>query len=150
MIRVGVSGPRARAFGRLRRNAHERGHVIDKPFISDHCSAVAEYDHAECCVIHDWAYWRGGSRRDRKRADKAFYDCMRATATRRLAWQRWMGVRVFGVGFLPLPWRWGYGWRYPRTKPQSPDNSQFTVENQRDAYEAIRANAAEADRLAKG
>jgi hypothetical protein len=25
-----------------------------------------------------------------------------------------LAVRVFGHPLLPLPWRWGYGWRWPR------------------------------------
>ncbi|MCH7583928.1 MAG: hypothetical protein IH941_02070 [Acidobacteria bacterium] len=125
------------------------GDPIDKPFTSDHCTAVTEYDHAACCVRHDWLYWQGGSRRDRKQADLAFYKCMRQTAHWRRAGIRRLGVRFAGVGFLPTPWRWGYGWKWPRSSPTDADTSYFTAANQREVYQAILKNAEDADTHAR-
>lgn len=98
---------------------------------------------------HDWLYWQGGSRRARKKADRAFYKCLRTTTNRRLALVRWLGVRLGGVGFLPTPWRWGYGWKWPRSASPNSDTSHFTTENQREVFEAILKNAAEADKRAR-
>ena len=123
--------------------------AIKKAFTSDHCSVVPDYDHAACCVRHDWLYWQGGDRRARKMADRAFYRCLRATTKRRLAFRRWLGIRFGGIGILPVPWRWGYGWRWPRSGPPTSDKSKFTTENQREVYEAILKNAEEADRKAR-
>lgn len=90
----------------------------DKPFTSDGCSLVADLDMWACCLAHDKAYWMGGSRSDRSKADKNFRICIQETSKYWwLAWIRWLGVRIGGVGWLPTPFRWGYGWIYPRTKP---------------------------------
>lgn len=43
---------------------------MDKPFESDGCSVVADYDQRECCVRHDWLYYQGGSSKDRREADR--------------------------------------------------------------------------------
>ena len=105
---------------------------MDEPFETDGCSVVEDYDQQECCVRHDWLYWQGGSIRDRWRADRAFYQCVTGS---RFGWLlapiRWFGVRVGGIGFLPFPdWRWGYGWKYPRSKAPKNDNSPYTAETQ--------------------
>jgi hypothetical protein len=31
-----------------------------------------------------------------------------------VAWIMWTGVRLAGGPYLPVHWRWGYGWRWPR------------------------------------
>jgi hypothetical protein len=127
------------------------GATVDKPFISDHCSAVPERGLSSCCVEHDWLYWQGGSWRDRKKADRLFRECMLDDkAPKPRAWLRWAGVRVGGVGLLPTSWRWGYGWPWPRCRPRRSDNSKFTVANQQKVYDVILDNAREADKLARG
>ena len=76
-----------------------------------------------CCVIHDFAYWQGGTRADRREADRALRRCVRANAREyapigqclitALAWIMWAGVRLAGGPYLPMHWRWGYGWHWP-------------------------------------
>ena len=108
---------------------------MERPFRSDGCGVVPDYDQQECCVRHDWLYWRGGSFRDRARADREFYECVRTTKSGWLAPFRWFGVRIGGVGFLPFrKWRWGYGWDWPRTRAAADDKSPYTVENQQQAF----------------
>ena len=34
---------------------------MDKEFTTDNCSVVPDYDQNECCIEHDWAYWKGGT-----------------------------------------------------------------------------------------
>jgi hypothetical protein len=120
------------------------------PFKSDGCSVVSDYDQQECCVRHDWLYWQGGSIQDRARADREFFQCVRRTRSGWLAAIRWLGVRIGGLGFLPFfDWRWGYGWEYPRSRAPENDNSPYTVETERAAFEKRLAEAREQDRLAR-
>lgn len=74
---------------------------------------------------------------------------MRTTVNWRQARLRWLGVRLGGVGFLPTPWRWGYGWKWPRSAGPKSDTYSFTAQDQRKVYEAILKNAAEADEKAR-
>jgi len=77
-----------------------------------------------CCVVHDWHYWQGGTRADRRAADRELYRCVVAQAQEYallgkcavfiIAWITWAGVRLCGGPYLPVHWRWGYGWRWPR------------------------------------
>lgn len=76
-----------------------------------------------CCVLHDFAYWRGGTRGDRWLADRRLRCCVMAKAREYalagqclitvIAWIMWAGVRLGGGPYLPVHWRWGYGWRWP-------------------------------------
>ena len=116
------------------------------PFKSDGCSVVPDYDQQECCVRHDWLYWRGGTFRDRARADRELFECIRTTKSGWLAPFRWFGVRIGGVGFLPFrKWRWGYGWDWPRTRAPADDKSPYTVENQQQALNEALEKAKERD-----
>ena len=110
---------------------------MDRQFRTDFCSVVADLDMKVCCLVHDWAYWQGGTWRDRAEADREYYQCIkRSSKYKFLAGIRWFGVRVGGVGWLPFEkWRWGYGWNYPRTKAPDPDNSTETVEKNKAEFE---------------
>ena len=115
---------------------------MDRAFHSDGCSVVAEYDQRECCVQHDWLYWQGGRREQRREADQQLRDCIQQTQTSWLANIRWFGVRIGGVGFLPFrKWRWGFGWRWPRSSASTPDDSPYSVDSQRPVYEELLAEA---------
>jgi hypothetical protein len=86
-------------------------------FTSDGCSLWFDGDWVECCVVHDLAYWRGGTREERQKADRELEQCVAdrgytATAKIMYAW-----VRVGGVWWLPTCFRWGYGWAYPQSGP---------------------------------
>ena len=119
---------------------------MDKKFTSDNCSVVPDYDQNECCVLHDFAYWKGGTSQERREADRKFLECVRETRSGFLAPFRWFGVRVGALRIFPTPFRWGYGWRWPRTKAPQNDNSEFTEESQLEALEAKLATAREMDR----
>jgi hypothetical protein len=77
-----------------------------------------------CCVAHDWHYWQGGTRADRREADRSLRECVQRQARDYalvgfclvwcIAWLMWAGVRICGGPYLPVHWRWGYGWRYPK------------------------------------
>lgn len=69
----------------------------------------------DCCFDHDLAYWRGGSREERKAADRALRSCvMERTKNQALAETMYTGVRLGGSPVFPTWYRWGYGWKYGR------------------------------------
>jgi hypothetical protein len=66
----------------------------------------------QCCVVHDFAYWRGGTANERAQADEALEQCVAASG--HPIWGAIMraGVWPGGVPHLPTAWRWGYGWHF--------------------------------------
>jgi hypothetical protein len=100
--------------------AHMTAHAADfgelKPFTSDGCSLFPDGtpEHPKlwkkCCVVHDIAYWAGGTRDERRQADLELRDCVAATGHPSIAELMYLGVRGGGTGRTPTPFRWGYGW----------------------------------------
>src|SRR6266704_5518251 len=71
-----------------------------QPFSTDGCSVfpdrslISKADWCQCCVVHDLAYWRGGTSQARLSADKALSACvLRVTGNRALADLMYAGVR---------------------------------------------------------
>ena len=120
---------------------------MDKEFTTDNCSVVPDYDQSECCVKHDWAYWKGGSFQERWEADGKFLKCVKETRSGFLAPFRWLGVRVGGIGLFPSSFRWGYGWNWPTTRAPADDQSPVSEENQAEILEVKLDEARERDRL---
>lgn len=92
-----------------------------RPFTTDGCSlypdrsASSGQDWCGCCVVHDRAYWRGGSEAERLKADEALRACVQArTDDPARAATMFRGVRIGGSAWWPTPFRWGYGWGYGR------------------------------------
>ncbi len=101
--------------------------MTDYPFQSDGCSLFPDGHWGGCCVEHDRAYHKGGTAADRAAADETMRRCVLLKVFdmrrgRRLRWESafafsllmWFGVRIFGHPYWPTPFRWGYGWKYPR------------------------------------
>ncbi len=80
----------------------------------DGCSLAPDFDFTHCCDRHDSRYWPGGSRVQRSQADRAFRQCIEAANHPLLGGIYYYGVRIGGTPYLPTPWRWGFGWDYPR------------------------------------
>ena len=98
-----------------------------KEFESDGCSLFPEGNYLECCVKHDEKYFRGGSFKERRAADKELYKCVRAKGNGKfLASMIYIGVRVGGVHFLPTPFRWGFGNKFPHKEPAKPNTGSST------------------------
>ena len=99
------------AFGQLAQTDHE----LPPEYVSDHCSMFPDGDWGDCCVEHDKAYFFGGTKQERSAADKKLYKCVKGKGHRFIARIMWLGVRIGGVGFLPTPFRWGFGedWKKP-------------------------------------
>ncbi|MBB5212631.1 FAD-binding oxidoreductase [Microbulbifer hydrolyticus] len=87
-----------------------------EPFTSDGCSAFPdgtmeqEELWLECCKAHDYAYWKGGSYEERVAADEALKACVAKTGQKEVAALMLAGVRIGGTPYLPMDFRWGYGW----------------------------------------
>jgi len=90
------------------------------PFKSDGCSSFPDgtpSNHTlflDCCTLHDFAYWQGGTVGQRLQADQAFAQCISELGQQTLSEFMLLGVRVGGTPYLPTPFRWGYGWPYPK------------------------------------
>lgn len=92
-----------------------------QPFSSDGCSLfpdqslILHADWCDCCVLHDVAYWQGGTAQQRRDADAALRDCVLAkTQDQALAQLMYNGVRMGGSPYFYNWYRWGYGWPYTR------------------------------------
>ena len=86
-------------------------------FKSDGCSMFPDGYWFECCVIHDLAYWMGGTSEERLKADEELKKCVAEKGHPKTARLMFLGVRVGGVWWLPTPFRWGFGWPYPDSGP---------------------------------
>lgn len=97
-------------------------------FATDGCSRFPDHslisndDWCDCCVVHDLAYWRGGTAEERLAADEALRVCVeQRTRNRSLADLMFAGVRAGGGPYFYTSYRWGYGWKYGRNyKPLTP------------------------------
>ncbi|MEO8601235.1 MAG: hypothetical protein ABI629_01525 [bacterium] len=90
--------------------AAQRPVTPPNPFRTDGCSAWPDDGWVECCVVHDMAYWCGGASELRAAADEALRACVNSVAGGGWASSMYWGVRLCGAGWMPVPWRWGYGW----------------------------------------
>lgn len=66
------------------------------------------------CVTHDYAYWQGGTAQQRQLADRNLLINVATRGYCLIAVLMWLAVRAGGHPLLPLSWRWGYGFKYPR------------------------------------
>jgi|GEM_PF-5061114 len=82
-------------------------------FTTDRCSLWPDGDWYRCCVVHDYAYWCGGTAAQRSQADKQLKRCIQAKGYPIMSQVMRWGVRLGGLSVLPVPWRWGYGWDWP-------------------------------------
>lgn len=65
-------------------------------------------------MAHDVAYWQGGTRNQRLKADEKLRDCVIAAGEPEIAKAMFAGVRVGGTPQLPTTWKWGCGWKVDR------------------------------------
>ena len=101
--------------------------VMPADFESDGCSLFPDFDYRDCCVEHDKLYYYGGSWTKRWRADKKLFKCVAAkkgVQHKFLAPLMWVGVRAFGVPWLPTPFRWGFGKNKKKVNNSSPPENK--------------------------
>ncbi len=64
-----------------------------------------------CCVQHDIAYWKGGTKEERTAADDNLKSCIEKKTERKgVASLYHSGVQLSGSPKLKQPWSWGFGW----------------------------------------
>lgn len=89
-----------------------------KPFATDGCSMWIDGPPGNpnlwrhCCVVHDFAYWIGGTEEQRRYADDAMKLCIREAQQPMMATHTYNGVRMGGGPYWPSSYRWGFGWHY--------------------------------------
>ncbi len=94
--------------------------VPTKPYSSDGCSLWPDLDYTECCEQHDRSYWQGGTAHERKLADQKLRQCVSQKNRPVNAFFMYAGVRVGGHGWLPTPFRWGFGHPWPQGYSREP------------------------------
>ena len=91
-----------------------------KPFTSDGCSAFPDGTFTQqslwsnCCFLHDLAYWKGGTEKQKNTADIELESCVKNVGEPNIAKLMLTGVQLGGSPFLNTPFRWAYGWPYGR------------------------------------
>jgi len=106
-----------------------------EPFASDGCSAFPDGTIEQnqlwlkCCAKHDYAYWKGGTYQERVDADIELKSCVSTVGEKEIALLMLAGVRVGGSPYLPTPFRWGYGWPYPKFYGNLTPEELLEVEN---------------------
>ncbi|MBO9668037.1 MAG: helicase [Bdellovibrio sp.] len=99
-----------------------------KAFTSDGCSLSPNGTSTDpnallkCCIHHDYAYWKGGTRDERAQADLELKACITDASSARLGEIYYRGVRIGGSNVFKTDFRWGYGWSRGR------DDSPLTLE----------------------
>ena len=66
------------------------------------------------CIEHDRAYHPGGSRAERLAADRKLRGAVAERDHPKTAAVMYYAIRLGGHPWWPLPWRWGFGYRWPR------------------------------------
>lgn len=115
-----------------------------QPFTTDGCSRFPDgvpwadpTKWRKCCVLHDIAYWKGGTSEERGQADRALGRCVARQGYPLTGDAVYLGVVVGGTAGFPTSWHWGYGWVIDRgTEPLRPDEMRQV----RELSERIPAN----------
>lgn len=115
--------------------------AVDFPFCTDGCSGGMSWTWRAifrtappwegCCVRHDIRYWAGGTAKERAEADRMLRDAVRDGGHPVIAWAMWIAVRLGGVPWLPISWRWGYGWDFRRHRFYEPLGPRSSAERSR-------------------
>lgn len=83
--------------------------VALRPFVSDGCSMSPDLDFGDCCFVHDYRYWKGGTKEERRIADRELRQCINEKR-RGFGFIYYSATRLFGTDKLPTSFRWGFGW----------------------------------------
>lgn len=86
------------------------------PFSTDGCTRYddgpsdnpTKWQH--CCVAHDAAYWLGGTKEERLKADQDLRACVAETGHTGEARVMYAGTRAGGGPLGQNTYRWGFGW----------------------------------------
>jgi hypothetical protein len=118
-------------------------------FTTNGCSGFREGKFASCCVVHDFAFWAGGTRADRRVADRNLRRCL-VRVTRGNLYDR--GVARAGFWWIRstalfATWvtaGWGRAWPEPRPTFHSltPDQRAFVAAERRRVCDSMTLDTA--------
>ncbi|MCW9048385.1 MAG: hypothetical protein OQK46_09940 [Gammaproteobacteria bacterium] len=114
-----------------------------KPFTSDGCSAFPDGTFRQqslwnnCCFLHDLAYWKGGTEKQKNTADYDLELCVKNVGAPHIAKLMLAGVKVGGSPVLNSSFRWGYGWPYGRGYKALSRADKLQVVNKLEAFKNI-------------
>jgi hypothetical protein len=118
--------------------------VGPSPFTTDGCSMSPDsaltgqaHQFLGCCLAHDKAYYQGGTPVEHAQADLTFKDCLKAIGHPEYAKVYHLGVRLGGTPYLPMPFRWGYGWPFGRGYQPTTEAERKAVQESLAAYDCI-------------
>ena len=103
----------ARTYGRMQEKEKP-----PKLFVYDGCTffvdALLTSDFKQACLTHDIAYWYGGTKEERKKADKLLAEDIKETGVvgKIVSYPAYIAVRLFGDSILTrsVNAHWGFGW----------------------------------------
>jgi hypothetical protein len=103
-----------------------------RPFVTDGCTMFPDGVPGRptlwegCCVAHDLAYWKGGTRSDRRQADATLMSCVnKASKNPVLGSLMRLFVMIGGGPERAGGSRWGYGWAHVRGyAPLTPEENK--------------------------
>ena len=114
-----------------------------KLFTTDGCSSFPDgtfnqrSEWLNCCVSHDLAYWKGGTKEERLQADEALKTCVTNVGEPEIAKIMLAGVRVGGTPYLPTSFRWGYGWSESRGYKALSDEEKREVKEKLELLKSV-------------
>lgn len=114
-----------------------------KPFTTDGCSVFPDGTSKQkalwmqCCIRHDFSYWKGGTAEQRKLADSNLEMCVADLGEKNTSLIMLTGVRLGGSPFYPTWYRWGYGWPYMRGYKPLNDNENIQIVEQLDTLSLL-------------
>ncbi len=117
------------------------------PFTTDGCSMFPNGNPLhkslwlQCCIAHDLAYWKGGTRPERLAADLALEQCVKNVGEPKIANLMLTGVRAGGTPYLPSTYRWGYGWSLTRGYQPLTNEEQSQVIKQLNSLDTLLHNS---------
>jgi len=106
-----------------------------RDFTTDGCSGGPEGTRCDphawlhACLEHDFRYWQGGTRQQRREADLVLREEIRDAGYPLMGHLAYLSVRLGGSALWPTPFRWGYGWeQYPRfSRPLTADEEKAVL-----------------------
>jgi len=89
-----------------------------KPFVYDGCTFFVDSllwnDFERACLMHDIAYWHGGTKEEKKTADTKLKEAIQDSGLlgNIVAYPAYVAVRMFGDSWLTksVDAHWGFGW----------------------------------------
>lgn len=111
-----------------------------RKFRHDKCTFFFEGNWEECCIVHDFLYWIGGTSEQRKEADTLLRKCIQlkgGLGNAIVSWLVYFAVRIFGNPNWPgkKTWAWGKEETYSSNRKVVPTNINLLLKTATQAME---------------